>query len=74
MGFQFGEGPNFNVDPKAIQLADNGKNNCTVFITGIDFQEDIWVIGQNWFQGKYVDFQQSTGGIGVAPLKSETCT
>ena len=72
MGFQFGNGPNFNVECSAIQFADNGNNNCTVFITGVDIiGNNTWIAGQAWFQGKYVDFEQTKSIIGVAELKEK---
>lgn len=60
----------FNIEPSAFKLADNGGNNCTATITAVD-DFAFWIVGQSWFQGKYVDFQQPNK-IGAASLKNKT--
>ncbi|SMQ53823.1 unnamed protein product [Zymoseptoria tritici ST99CH_3D7] len=74
VGFQFGDKV-FNIESSRFQLEDNGNNNCTAIITGIDVTEkhpNLWLIGQAWMQGKYVDFRKKDDGyeIGVANLKN----
>ena len=65
----------FMIEPSAFALAHNGGNNCTATITGLELPGigSEWIIGQSWFQGKYVDFQQAKGRIGVATLRDKTC-
>ncbi|KAK5717852.1 hypothetical protein LTR15_008693 [Elasticomyces elasticus] len=71
VGLTFGDdSPWFDIEPSAFQQADNGNNNCTAIITGIDFgREPVWIFEQAWFQGKYVDFDQSGKKLGVARLR-----
>jgi pepsin A len=64
----------FNIDPSQFQLEDNGNNNCTAIITGIDYDTPWWLVGQAWFQGKYVEFDARDAKdnkyvVGVAMLK-----
>jgi hypothetical protein len=72
VGFTVGS-ETFYIEPSAFKLADNGNNNCTATITAVaelaDF--DFWIVGQTWFQGKYVDFQQPKS-IGAAVLKDKS--
>lgn len=77
VGFQLGsENPIFNIEPAAFEQANNGGNNCTATVTGIDlgFPGGLWILGQSWFQGKYVDFYNEGGepSIGVAHLSNPT--
>ena len=77
VGFQFGTGANstavYNIEASAFQQADNGNNNCTATVTGITFGSsgDLWIVGQTWFQGKYVDFDAAGKMIGVAQLRDK---
>ena len=71
VGFKVG-GTNFEIEPSAFRLAHNGGNNCTAIITGkpsIPKTKDVWVVGQAWFQGKYVDLNDEGKSVGVAHLK-----
>ncbi|KAF2860896.1 acid protease [Piedraia hortae CBS 480.64] len=68
VGFTIGD-ETFNIAASAFQQAKNGPNNCTAVITGIDFGSDFWIVGQAWFQGKYVDFDVDHSQIGVASLR-----
>ncbi|KAK5172235.1 uncharacterized protein LTR77_003873 [Saxophila tyrrhenica] len=70
VGFTLGGKP-FYIEPSAFQLANNGENNCTATITSLDGDAPYWIVGQSWFQGKYVDFQQPHK-IGAAYLKDKT--
>ena len=68
-GYQLNDnGPVFNIEPSAFEQANNGNNNCTAIVTGIEF--GIWIVGQAWFQGKYVDFDVSNLQVGVAGLSN----
>ena len=72
VGFKVGTGDQeiTNIEPEAFVQSRNGNNNCTSIVTGLDF--DLWIIGQAWFQGKYVDFNDAGKEIGVAQLKDKT--
>ncbi|KAK4547883.1 hypothetical protein LTR36_010602 [Oleoguttula mirabilis] len=75
IGFQLGAGnPIFNIEPSAFVQASNGGNNCTATVTGIDigFPGGLWIVGQSWFQGKYVDFDADNRSVGVALLRNDT--
>lgn len=70
-GYQLqNDGPVFNIEPSAFEQANNGNNNCTAIVTGIDF--GFWIVGQAWFQGKYVDFDVARSQFGVADLKDKS--
>ncbi|KAK1052127.1 hypothetical protein LTR74_016591 [Friedmanniomyces endolithicus] len=64
----------FGIEPSAFPQADNGNNNCTAIVTGLDLSpgDPLWIVGQAWFQGKYVDFDQAGGKLGVAALKAHS--
>ncbi|OQU97789.1 hypothetical protein CLAIMM_03674 [Cladophialophora immunda] len=46
--------------------------NCTVALIGQDFADlpGLWVLGQSFFQGKYIDHNLDDGTIGLANLKA----
>lgn len=67
--FPTGSSNRFSIEPSAFQEADDGSGNCTAIVAGIDF--GIWIVGQAWFQGKYVDFNVVGNSIGVAQLKQK---
>ncbi|KAK3674707.1 hypothetical protein LTR78_005429 [Recurvomyces mirabilis] len=74
VGFTIGNSTkSFDIESSAFQQADNGNNNCTAIVTGIDLstRHPLWIIGQAWFQGKYVDFDPANSKLGVAPLKAD---
>ena len=58
----------FEIVPEAFKMVDNGNNNCTATITGQDLGAGSWMVGQSWFQGKYVDHDVTGQRIGVALL------
>ncbi|OHW90382.1 aspartic protease precursor, partial [Colletotrichum incanum] len=60
----------FSIEATAFKQAVNGGNNCTATVAGID-TFNMWIIGQSWFQGKYVDFDVTGKRIGVAQLKDK---
>ena len=69
VGFQFGgSNQTFYIDPEAFEMENNGNNNCTATITGSDIGTGAWIVGQSWFQGKYVDFDATGNTVGVALL------
>ncbi|TID02439.1 Lysosomal aspartic protease [Colletotrichum higginsianum] len=69
-GLNSGSKDAFGIEAAAFKQAVNGGNNCTATITGID-NFRIWVIGQSWFRGKYIDFDVTGKTIGVAYLKDK---
>ncbi|KAK5110053.1 hypothetical protein LTR62_006297 [Meristemomyces frigidus] len=71
VGFSLGNSTrSFNIEVSAFEQANDGKGNCTAILTGIDLdpEHSLWIIGQAWFQGKYIDFDQTGGRVGVATL------
>ena len=73
VGFVFPSGSKnvFNIEPSAFDEAQNGGGNCTAIVSGIDFGANTWLIGQAWFQGKYVDHNVQTNTMGIAQLKEK---
>ncbi|KAF7549998.1 hypothetical protein G7046_g8156 [Stylonectria norvegica] len=56
VAFQLGDSSvPFGIEHSAFKMVDNGKNNCTATITGQALGAGSWMVGQSWFQGKYVD-------------------
>lgn len=75
VGFSFGDGKVYNIEPSAFKQADNGNNNCTAIITGLDFEgqgTSDWIVGQAFFQGKYVDHNSDAGTMSFGTLKNKT--
>ncbi|KAK0874054.1 hypothetical protein LTS02_000435 [Friedmanniomyces endolithicus] len=75
IGFSLGNSTrSFDIEASVFQQADNGNNSCTAIVTGIALSpvNPLWIVGQAWFQGKYVDFDQAGGKLGVAPLKTDS--
>lgn len=69
IGFQIGNSSQtFFIEPEAFKMEDNGNNNCTATITGGNIGAGGWLVGQSWFQGKYVDFDVTGSQVGVANL------
>lgn len=63
---------NFNVLPEALEQERNG-NNCTITIHGGDISGDkTWLVGQKWFQGKYLDHNFADNTMGFANLKQSS--
>ena len=73
VGFQFGEDKEWSlsISPSAFRGPGNGNGNCTAAIISIDLGLDMWIVGQPWFQGKYVDFNRETQKVTVAYLPVE---
>ncbi|WPH02271.1 Hypothetical protein R9X50_00512700 [Acrodontium crateriforme] len=71
LGFRFPAGSSgsvFNAAPAALAYAKNG-NNCTAVIQGTVGFGDQWLVGQAFFQGKYIDHNIDAGTMGFANLK-----
>ncbi|KAK1254824.1 hypothetical protein MKX08_008819 [Trichoderma sp. CBMAI-0020] len=69
IGFQVGNSTQvFFIEPEAFKMEDNGDNNCTATITGGNIGAGGWLVGQSWFQGKYIDFDVTGNQVGVANL------
>ncbi|OBT86051.1 hypothetical protein VE02_05528 [Pseudogymnoascus sp. 03VT05] len=61
----------FNIPLNAWAAVDNGNNNCTAVLSGQNYEAHpgLWVIGQPFFQGLYIDHNLENGTVGFAPLK-----
>lgn len=66
IGFAF-DGNNFNILPEALAFSQNG-NNCTASIHGTNAFGSQWLVGQAFFQGKYIDHNVDDGTMGFANL------
>ncbi|GFP58815.1 secreted aspartyl protease 1 [Trichoderma asperellum] len=60
-------GHNFNILPAALAFSQNG-NNCTASIHGTSAFGNQWLVGQAFFQGKYIDHNVDDGTMGFATL------
>lgn len=67
IGLAFG-GNNFNILPEALAFTQNG-NNCTASIHGTSEFGSQWLVGQAFFQGKYIDHNVDDGTMGFANLQ-----
>jgi len=67
IGLKFGS-RNFNILPAALAFSQNG-NNCTASIHGTDEFGEMWLFGQAFFQGKYIDHNVDAGTMGFANLR-----
>ncbi|KAJ5900940.1 acid protease [Penicillium subrubescens] len=61
----------FNIAPDQWIAADNRSNNCTAILSGTDAFPipDLWVVGQPFFHGTYVDHNLKDGTLGFAPAR-----
>ncbi|KAL5347490.1 hypothetical protein ACLOAV_007802 [Pseudogymnoascus australis] len=61
----------FNIPLNSWPAVDNGNNNCTAVLSGQNYKAHpgLWVIGQPFFQGLYIDHNLENGTVGFAPLK-----
>jgi pepsin A len=66
IGFVFG-GKTFNILDSALAFKMDG-GNCTASIHGTSDFGDSWLVGQAFFQGKYVDHNIDDGTMGFANL------
>jgi pepsin A len=70
IGFSLG-GTNFNILAKALAFAKNG-DNCTASVHGTNAFGNSWLVGQAFFQGRYIDHNIDDGTMGFANLKALT--
>ncbi|OAR00720.1 hypothetical protein LLEC1_00221 [Akanthomyces lecanii] len=69
VGFNLG-GKNFNIDPKALAFKqDKTSNDCIASIFGTDDFSNNWLVGQAFFQGRYIDHNVDDNTMGFADLK-----
>lgn len=69
VGFNLG-GKNFNIVPKALAFKQDDKGqNCTASIFGSDDFGGSWLVGQAFFQGRYIDHNVDDKTMGFANLK-----
>jgi hypothetical protein len=61
------DGNNFNILPEALAFSQSG-NNCTASIHGTTAFGSQWLVGQAFFQGKYIDHNVDDGTMGFATL------
>lgn len=66
IGISFSDS-NFNIASEALAFKKNG-NNCTASIHGTNNFGDTWLVGQAFFQGKYIDHDYDGGAMGFAYL------
>ncbi|OOQ90920.1 hypothetical protein PEBR_01932 [Penicillium brasilianum] len=61
----------FNIAPDQWIAADNGSNNCTAILSGTDTFPiaDLWVVGQPFFHGIYVDHNLQDRTLGFAAAR-----
>lgn len=67
VGFNLG-GKNFNIDPEALAFKKNG-DDCTASLIGNDDFGGNWLVGQAFFQGRYIDHNLDDNTMGFADLK-----
>lgn len=66
IGFVFG-GKTFNILPSALAFKKDG-DNCTASVHGTTNFGNNWLVGQAFFQGKYIDHNIDDGTMGFANL------
>jgi cathepsin D len=59
----------FNVLPQVLAQKNNN-GNCTAIIHGTDEFQGMWLVGQAFFQGHYIDHNVDAGTMGFATLKA----
>ncbi|PMD39253.1 acid protease [Hyaloscypha variabilis F] len=66
------KGSIFNIPTNQWAAANNGNNNCTAVLSGANVPNitGLWVVGQAFFQGLYIDHNLANGTVGFAPLKN----
>ncbi|KIY00385.1 uncharacterized protein Z520_04070 [Fonsecaea multimorphosa CBS 102226] len=60
------------IESLLVPSTNGSSPNCTVAVVGQDFAElpGLWVLGQTFFQGKYIDHNLNDRTIGLANLKA----
>ncbi|OAA74091.1 aspartyl protease [Cordyceps fumosorosea ARSEF 2679] len=67
IGFSLG-GVNFDLDPKALAFKQDG-DDCTASVIGTADFGGTWLVGQAFFQGRYIDHNVDDRTMGFANLK-----
>ncbi|KUJ16902.1 acid protease [Mollisia scopiformis] len=64
----------FDIPANTWAAVDNGNNNCTAILGGQDVAAfpGLWVVGQPFFQGRYLDHNLAESTIGIATLKTSS--
>ena len=65
-------GTTFNIESIPWNAIDNGNDNCTAVLQGTNAFGSQWLVGQAFFQGKYVDHNIDAGTMGWANLKTDS--
>ncbi|PYI09853.1 acid protease [Aspergillus sclerotiicarbonarius CBS 121057] len=63
----------FNIAADQWIAADNGNNNCTAVLSGMTVASypTLWVVGQPFFRGLYIDHNVANATIGLATAKTQ---
>ncbi|PWY90676.1 acid protease [Aspergillus heteromorphus CBS 117.55] len=66
----------FNIEGEQWIAADNGNNNCTAVLSGANVEgyPTLWVAGQAFFRGLYLDHNVANATIGLATAKNQSTT
>lgn len=67
VGFSLG-GQNFNINPNALAFESSG-DDCTASLIGTNSFGSTWLLGQAFFQGRYIDHNIDDNTMGFANLK-----
>ncbi|KIX05814.1 uncharacterized protein Z518_03786 [Rhinocladiella mackenziei CBS 650.93] len=74
VGFRFPSSNTFNISLGALLVPSTNASdpNCTISLVAQDFPDlpGLWVLGQTFFQGKYLDHNLDDQTIGIATLKT----
>jgi cathepsin D len=73
IGFEFGDGMIWHIEKSAFAQANDGEDDCTAIITGLNGTADglleQWIVGQAFYQGKYLDHNAANKTLGLAMMK-----
>ncbi|PYH96565.1 acid protease [Aspergillus ellipticus CBS 707.79] len=66
----------FNIEGEQWIAADNGNNNCTAILSGMTVASypTLWVVGQPFFRGLYIDHSVANATVGLATAKTQSST
>ncbi|OOF94901.1 hypothetical protein ASPCADRAFT_208555 [Aspergillus carbonarius ITEM 5010] len=66
----------FNIAADQWIAADNGNNNCTAILSGMTVASypTLWVVGQPFFRGLYIDHNVANATVGLATAKTQGTT
>ncbi|KAJ5814798.1 acid protease [Penicillium riverlandense] len=64
----------FDIAPEQWIAADNGNNNCTAVLSGatVPLYPTLWVVGQPFFHGLYIDHNVQDGSMGFAKVRNQS--